>query len=80
MLKIYFIGLFILIAAILLNFIAGRLNLMSWYDFLTRIAAEGRSIFSIMKWTDYSWLFLIYPFLLGLSGWVGYKLSLMIFK
>jgi hypothetical protein len=66
MLKIYIIGLIILLAAILFNIVASKLNIMGWYDFLTHLVNQGKSTFSQMRWLDYAWLFLFYPFLLGL--------------
>lgn len=74
MLKIYFTGLFILLAAIIFNILAGRLGFMSWYDFLNRMSAEGKSAFKSLRWFDYLWLFIAYPSLLGLSGRMAIKL------
>ena len=80
MLKIYFTGIFILIAAIIFNMLAGRTGFMSWYEFLSKLSAEGRSAFSQVRWLDYLWLFILYPFLLGLSGWGANKIFEMLFK
>lgn len=80
MLKIYIIGLFILIAAILLNALAARMGLVSWYDFLTRMTSEGRAVFADIRWLDYFWLFILYPFLLGLAGLGGHKLASILFN
>lgn len=79
MLKIYIIGLFILIGAILFNALAARLGLMSWYDFLTRMNSQGSPVLADIKWLDYFWLFILYPFLLGLAGWGGHKLAGFLF-
>lgn len=67
--KILALGFLILFAAIVFNAVAARLDLSSWYDLLTRMNSEGRSVFRRLRWVDYAWLFLAYPFLLGLSGW-----------
>jgi hypothetical protein len=69
MLRIYCIGLCILVGAILLNAVAAKLGLMSWYDFLTQWSANGKSVFSTTRLIDYVWLMLIYPFLLGCCGY-----------
>ena len=76
MLKIYIGGLIILFAAILFNVVSSRFNIMGWYDFLTKLIAQGNSVFSQMKGIDYLWLFLFYPLLLGLTcrmaiKWLG---------
>ena len=65
MIKYYFIGVIILISAILANIIAAKLGLKTWYDFLNSI---GNSPLKLM---DYLWLFGIYPLILGLSAKLG---------
>jgi len=65
MIKYYFIGVIILISAILANIIASKLGLKTWYDFLNSI--ENSSL----KLMDYIWLFGIYPLILGLSAKLG---------
>ena len=74
MVKIYFIDLIILVVAIFLNILANKFNIIGWYDFLTRWVNEGRVIFSQLTWKDYLWLFILYPFLLGLTCNWGLKL------
>ena len=62
MIKYFFIGVIILISAIIANIIAAKLGLKTWYDFLNGInTGVSLSIF------DYIWLFALYPFTLGLS-------------
>jgi hypothetical protein len=65
--KIYIAGLIILIVAILLNIIATNLRISTWFSLIKEINENGftktinnQSIISIL------FLFLIYPFLLGL--------------
>ena len=65
MIKYYFIGVIILISAILANIIASKLGLKTWYDFLNSI---GNSSLKLM---DYLWLFGIYPIILGSSAKLG---------
>ena len=57
LLKILFMGVGILVCAIVLNVIASRLGLVTWYDFL-----NGQQQTSLVS---YIWLFIIYPFSLG---------------
>ncbi len=76
MLKLYLIGLSILIVAIIANVVASTLGLLSWYDTLTMFGKEGRSAFKQIRIIDWVWLIIIYPVLLGL----GYKLGSLIFE
>jgi len=80
LLKLYATGVLVLIIAIILNAMAYYFKLMSWYDFLSRLRQEGTALFSLMTVKDYTWLFLIYPFLLGLSAYAGLKIAGMIIK
>jgi len=59
---IFLFGLGILIGALILNFLASSLSLMSWYDF---IKEPSRANF-----ISYLWLFVIYPFGLGLIAFL----------
>lgn len=72
--KILTLGFLLLVAAIVFNLLAARLGLLSWYDLLTRLSSEGRSVFRQLRVWDYAWLFLVYPFLLGLSAWYAARL------
>lgn len=65
--KIFAIGVGVLLGAIVLNMVADKLGLASWYQFLQKPA--GTSLLS------YVWLFVIYP--LGL-GALAYYLSRLI--
>jgi len=67
MLKIYLSGLIILISAILLNVISGKLGITGWYDFLTGLSQSEKKIIQNLSFLDYAWLFFLYPFLLGAS-------------
>ena len=62
MIKYYFIGVIILISAIIANIIAAKIGLKTWYDFLNSIN-NGASLSTF----DYIWLCALYPFTLGLS-------------
>lgn len=80
MLKIYIIGLAILITAILANFIGSKIGLLSWYDLLNLISSKGGEGFKTVRFIDYLWLLLLYPFALGLGYLFGNKLFQTIFS
>ena len=59
------LGLRILLVAIVLNIFAKFVGLSTWFDFLD-------SPSQILSWDNYIFLFLVYPFILGLVGkWKG---------
>lgn len=66
LLKILGFGLIILIGALLLNFIASRLSLSTWYDFVKE--PKKADVLSLI------WLFLIYPFSLGGIAYMALKI------
>ena len=59
--EILFLGLRILLAAIVLNIFAKFVGLSTWYDFLN---SPGK----VLSWDNYIFLFFVYPFILGLVG------------
>jgi hypothetical protein len=61
-LLIFLFGIGILIGAIILNIIASKLNLTSWFDFIK--SPKDTSF------TSYIWLFIVYPFGLGLIAFL----------
>lgn len=67
MIRIYFIGLFILITAILANILAVKLQLKTWYDLLNGLA-NSKSYWELITFKDSLWLFLVYPLVLGLGA------------
>jgi hypothetical protein len=76
MIKIYILGLIVLVSAILFNGLAAKLNLVSWYDFLNRAVASGSKVWQTLRFVDLLWLFIVYPMLLGLAC----KLAMLITK
>jgi hypothetical protein len=64
--KIFLIGFTILVTAILLNIVAKLLNVATWYDFL-----QNKTVNSPI---DFIWLFIAYPFLLGVAAYYINKL------
>ena len=73
MLRIYVTGILILASAIILNVLAQAMGIMGWYGFLTKLAEEGRPALRSVRILDYMWMFMTYPFLLGLAAWLSYR-------
>ncbi len=72
MVRIYVIGISILIVAIIANFFAKIIGISTWYDFLNSFSDTTTSDF---KFIDYLWLFFIYPIILGLGYFLGELIS-----
>lgn len=70
MIRVYLIGVFILVVAILANFVASKLQLITWYDFLKGLTTSS-NYWDGIRIKDGLWLFVAYPFILGLSALVG---------
>jgi uncharacterized protein YneF (UPF0154 family) len=77
MVRLYIIGVSILLVAIICNFIVSKIGIASWYDFLENIAKNEPNNFSLI---DYLWLFLLYPLCLGLGYLLGDYISNLIFR
>lgn len=71
MIRLYIIGLAILIIAILANALAIKVDLKTWYDFLNLLNEQGLSAFNKLNILDYLWLVIVYPSVLGLGYWIG---------
>lgn len=80
MVRLYIIGLFILITAILANGIAVKIGIKSWYGFIELWMQEGGSVFSKISVGDILWLFIFYPLILGSGYWIGDKIYHLIFN
>ena len=77
MIRIYIIGVLILLVAIIANIIVSKFGIATWYDFLNNFTKNQPNNFSII---DYLWLFLIYPFTLGLGYLIGDYISNFILR
>lgn len=66
LLFIFVLGISILLGAIILNLIASSIGIMTWYNFLKSPEKAGM--------LSYIWLFVIYPFGLGIIAYLGGKL------
>ena len=71
MLRIYIIGLLILIVAIAANVIANALGASTWYSFIDQIVSKGFGAFKDAGFVNLMWLFLLYPLTLGFGYWIG---------
>ena len=74
LIKLYLVGLVVLVLAILTNFLAAQLGLRTWYDFLNQWGA-GNALNS----KDGLWLFVLYPLILGCSLLIGNMLWKSVF-
>ncbi|MGM0439157.1 MAG: DUF7672 family protein [Patescibacteria group bacterium] len=75
LLKIFLIGVWVLILALVANFLAMRFGINTWYGFVNNIS-DYNLVTAITHQTslDIIFLFLIYPLILGIPGWVYFKL------
>ena len=71
---IFVTGFFILIGAILINIIANFIGLVTWYDLIYGLADNGVHDFLKLNLFSIFFLFIVYPFLLGLIGYFSYYL------
>ena len=71
MLRLFIIGVFILIVAIIANFLAIQFGLKTWYDLFSLLNTSGSSALKSLTVVDYLWLFVCYPFVLGIGYWIG---------
>jgi hypothetical protein len=74
LIKLYLVGLVVLVLAILANFLAAQLGLRTWYDFLNQWGAGNA-----LNFKDGLWLFVLYPLILGCSLLIGNMLWKSVF-
>lgn len=79
MMKLYIIGLCILIIAIIANAVMVKIGITSWYDFIKLLSEFGVEAFKKINLFDYVWLFIGYPLVLSLGYVLGNKLYSIIF-
>jgi len=77
MIRVYFIGLFILITVIIANVIAAKLQLKSCYALLDGLT-NSSPLSDLLTLKDSLWLFILYPLILGLGAVVANLLYLKI--
>tara|TARA_B110000014_G_scaffold249488_1_gene224834 strand:- start:925 stop:1161 length:237 start_codon:yes stop_codon:yes gene_type:complete len=74
MLRIYIIGICILLIAIITNIIVGRLGISTWYDFGPQFFKRGFIVMKEVGLFSSVWLFILYPLVLALGYVVGDKI------
>ena len=74
MLKIYIIGLSILVFAIVVNVLVSKFGILTWYDFGQELSKTGSSAIKDAGIVNLIWLFFLYPICLGLSVIIGEKI------
>ena len=70
MIRIYLIGILILVCAIAANLVAAKWHLKTWYDLLQGLSNSNMYI-KQLTFFDYLWLFLLYPLILGGGAVLG---------
>lgn len=74
MVRLYIIGITILIVAILANALITKLGILSWYEFLSKLNEKGVNYLQEVSILDYLWLFIAYPLVLSFGYWLGDKI------
>ena len=74
MLRIYIIGLCILLIAIIANVIVGKLGVSTWYDFGPQFFIRGLIVLKEVGFLNSLWLFILYPLVLALGYILGDKI------
>lgn len=73
-LKIYVLGVWVLMVAVLANIAASMFGVATWYDFIFQISKLGFvEAFLSLKFTSVLFLFFLYPALLGYCAHYLYK-------
>ena len=71
MLRIYIIGISILVIAIIANVVVGRLGFSNWYEFGPQFFSRGFIIIKEVGFLNSVWLFILYPLVLSLGYIIG---------
>jgi hypothetical protein len=71
-LRIYIMGLSVLAGAIAYNAFNYMYSITSWYDLFKGLSDHGLSYFMDMSLISYLSLIILYPFVLGICGYIGY--------
>ena len=74
MLRIYIIGISILLIAIIANVLVGKLGLNTWYDFGPDFFKNPISSIKEVGLFSFLWLFILYPIVLAVGYVIGEKL------
>ena len=74
MLRIYIIGISILVFAIIVNVLVSIFGISTWYDFGQELSKSGANAIKDAGIVNLIWLFLLYPICLGLAVIIGEKI------
>ena len=70
MVRLYFIGITVLITTFFTTLFAEKIQCKTGYDFPKGLSISS-SYWSVLKLKDVLWLFIAYPLLLGFGSFVG---------
>ena len=81
MMRLYIIGLFILLIAIIANTVANYINLNTWYGFAQEAIQKENVLTALknQKIENLIWLFIAYPIILGSGYLIGEKIHSYLF-
>ncbi|MEY2948991.1 MAG: hypothetical protein RLZZ248_192 [Bacteroidota bacterium] len=68
--RLYCIGVTVLIVAILANGMASKIQCKTWYDLIQGLT-HSNSYWNSLELKDILWLFFAYPILLGIGSTLG---------
>ena len=71
MIRIYIIGVCILMIAIIANVIVGKVGLSTWYDFGPQFFKRGFLVVKEVGFFSTLWLFFLYPLVLAFGYILG---------
>ena len=74
MLRIYIIGVCILLIAIIFNVVVAKLGVSTWYDFGPQFFKRGLTVIKEVGFLSSVWLFILYPLVLALGYILGDKI------
>ena len=74
MLRVYIIGVCILLIAIIANVIVEKIGLSTWYDFGPQFFKRGLIVIKEVGILSSVWLFILYPLVLALGYILGDKI------
>ena len=74
MLRIYIIGVSILLIAIIVNVVIGKIGLSTWYDFGPQFFKRGFVVIKEVGFLSSIWLFFLYPIVLAFGYIIGDKI------
>ena len=80
MLRIYIIGVCILLIAIIVNVIVGKIGISTWYDFGPQFFTRGFIVIKEVGFFSAMWLFVLYPLVLALGYIIGYRIYNLLYN